>query len=71
MTRMTSPTADDSVELVDEEQALGVKYRLRQCFCGKYRRLVIALLILLFVGGIVFGVVWVLTRRMYYKLRTA
>ena len=66
MNKFRSPVADDTVELVDAD-GVGVKYRLRQCFCGKYCRLVVVLLIFLAVAGIVFGVVWILTRRMYHK----
>ena len=44
-----------------DERELGVKYRLRKCFSGRYR-LLMTLLILLAVGGVVFGVVYTLTR---------
>ena len=55
-----SPVAGDTAELVDSEEGLGVRYRLRQCCCGSKGRLLITLLVLLLLAGAVAAVAYIL-----------
>lgn len=60
MSNLSSPVADDRVELVDDEET-GIKYRLRKC--GRCRLIVISLIVLLVIGVAV-AVAVILTRGM-------
>ena len=53
---LSSPTADDTVELVDDE-GVGIRYQLGKCGT---RRLVIISLVLLLVVGVVIAVAVIL-----------
>ena len=53
MNKLRSPAAgDDTVELIHEDEGLGVEYRLRQCCGGSKKRAVLIILIVsLLVAG--------------------
>jgi len=57
---LRSPAADDEVELVDDGDSVGVKYRLRR-HCRKCRLFVLAL-VLLFPAGVIFAVVFIVNK---------
>ncbi|XP_068717824.1 endothelin-converting enzyme 1-like [Montipora capricornis] len=61
MNNMADPKVDDKDLLVQDED-LSVTYRLRRCCCGSPKRIMIAVAVLLVVGGIIFAVAFVLTR---------
>ena len=58
LTNLRSPAADDKAELVDDGESVGIKYRLRR-HCSKCRLFVLAL-VLVFLAGAIFGVVFIL-----------
>ena len=57
---LRSPVADDEVELVDDGDSVGIKYRLRR-HCSKCRLFVLAL-VLLFLAGVIFAVVFIVNK---------
>ena len=58
---LRSPAAGDDVELIDDGDSLGIKYKLRR-HCSKWRLLVLAL-VLLFLAAVIFAVVFILTKK--------
>ena len=58
---LSSPPADDEAELVDDEDSVGIKYRLRR-HCSKSRVFVLAL-VLLFLAGAISVLVFIVTKK--------
>ena len=57
---LSNPAADDGVQLVDDGD-WSIKYRLRR-HCCKYRLLFLAL-VLLFLAGVLFAVIFTLIKK--------
>lgn len=60
MSLLSNPAADDEVDLLDDGD-LSIKYRLRR-HCCKYRLIVLAV-VLLFLAGAIFAVIFTLTKK--------